>query len=154
FGIPFPREPQWVPGRSMMMRRQYQVIATGDGFGADWREIDPTATNAELELRLVRDSLPIAGRILNLEGRPVAGVRIRVRTLGTSTTNLDDWITRARKIPPVRDGSTGQFFSIGKYWGIARNDAAFPGVNRIDADPLPGPSTAVTGPDGKFTITG
>jgi RNA polymerase sigma factor (sigma-70 family) len=55
-----------------------QAVATGDGCGADWAEV-PTAGTGELTLRLVKDDVPIRGRILTLEGKPVAGARVRVQ---------------------------------------------------------------------------
>jgi RNA polymerase sigma factor (sigma-70 family) len=54
-----------------------QVVATGDGCGADWRRV-PTEGTAELTLRLIKDDVPIRGRILTLEGKPVAGAKVRV----------------------------------------------------------------------------
>lgn len=51
------------------------VVAVADGLGLDWAEIggrDP------LRLRLVED-LPLEGRVLGPDRRPVAGARVRVR---------------------------------------------------------------------------
>jgi RNA polymerase sigma factor (sigma-70 family) len=55
-----------------------RVVATGDGHGADWGEV-PAEGAGELTLRLVKDDVPIQGRILTLEGKPVAGARVRVQ---------------------------------------------------------------------------
>jgi RNA polymerase sigma factor (sigma-70 family) len=49
--------------------------------------------NKELTLRLARDDVPISGRIIDLEGRPVAGVTVRVLNVrATPTGMLDDWL--------------------------------------------------------------
>jgi RNA polymerase sigma factor (sigma-70 family) len=53
------------------------VLAAADGYGFAVASLGkPGAT--DLMLRLVKDDLPIRGRILNLEGKPVAGVRVRI----------------------------------------------------------------------------
>jgi RNA polymerase sigma factor (sigma-70 family) len=49
--------------------------------------------NKELTLRLARDDVPISGRIIDLEGRPVAGVKVSVLNVrATPTGMLDDWL--------------------------------------------------------------
>jgi hypothetical protein len=56
--------------------KNIRVAASADGFGLGWDEVrsrdGEAATDAELTLRLVKD-VPIEGRILTLEGKPVAG---------------------------------------------------------------------------------
>jgi RNA polymerase sigma factor (sigma-70 family) len=62
-----------------------QVVATAEGFGPDWAKLDPQAKDG-LTLRLVKD-VPISGRVLDLQGRPViAGVRL----VGLETTPEED----------------------------------------------------------------
>jgi RNA polymerase sigma factor (sigma-70 family) len=47
----------------------------------------------ELSLQLARDDVPISGRIIDLEGRPVAGVRVKVLSIrSTANGSLDDWL--------------------------------------------------------------
>jgi RNA polymerase sigma factor (sigma-70 family) len=53
------------------------VIAVADGFGPAWAS---AGQEGELTLRLVPD-VPLEGRILTLEGRPVAGARLRLGSL-------------------------------------------------------------------------
>ncbi len=53
------------------------ILAAADGYGFAVTPLGkPGAT--DLILRLVKDDLPIRGRILNLEGQPVAGARVRI----------------------------------------------------------------------------
>jgi RNA polymerase sigma factor (sigma-70 family) len=56
------------------------VVAAADGLGLDWSEIGARATDADLALRLVKD-LPLEGRILDADRRPVAGATVFVREL-------------------------------------------------------------------------
>ncbi len=53
------------------------VLAAAEGYGfAVTRVGKPGAT--DLTLRLVKDDVPICGRLLDLQGRPVAGVQVRI----------------------------------------------------------------------------
>jgi RNA polymerase sigma factor (sigma-70 family) len=61
-----------------------QVIATAQGYGPDWAKFDPQA-KSELTLRLVKDDVPLTGRVLDLQGRPVAAADIRLLALETTT---------------------------------------------------------------------
>ena len=51
------------------------VLATADGLGPDWVDLKKPP-DEELTLRLVEDSVPISGRILDLQGRPVVGAKV------------------------------------------------------------------------------
>jgi protocatechuate 3,4-dioxygenase beta subunit len=58
----------------------YRVAATLDGFGLAWAENAEIARGDELILRLVRD-VPIRGRILDLQGKPVVGATVAVESI-------------------------------------------------------------------------
>ena len=51
------------------------VAAVAAGYGPDWVALKEPG--AELTLRLVKDDVPIKGRVLDLEGRPIAGATVR-----------------------------------------------------------------------------
>lgn len=106
-----------------------QVMAIADGFGCDWATIEDVEPK-EITLRLVKD-VPLAMRILDLNGRPVAGVKLIVTDL---------WY-------PKGDG-------LGSFLDAIRKNGEY----AIDKDwdrPLPGPlATATTGRDGRFRLAG
>ena len=54
--------------------RHAQVVASHPGFGLAFARWNNTDANGELILRLVEDDVPIDGRIVDLEGRPVRGL--------------------------------------------------------------------------------
>ena len=64
-----------------------EVVATADGFGPGWArgstlpgsesKVDPL----NLSIRLVRDDMPISGRIVDLQGHPVANATIRLKNI-------------------------------------------------------------------------
>ncbi len=58
--------------------RNAQVVALADGFGPGGSDSDESDAGRELTVRLARDDVPINGRLVNLEGRPVAGATVRV----------------------------------------------------------------------------
>jgi RNA polymerase sigma factor (sigma-70 family) len=56
------------------------VVAVAEGFGLDWAEIGGPAENAALTLRLT-DDVPVRGRVLGPDRKPLAGARVVVRQL-------------------------------------------------------------------------
>jgi RNA polymerase sigma factor (sigma-70 family) len=74
--------------------RGRQLVAAAEGCGPDWIEAD-RLTAGEVTLRLVSD-VTITGRILDLEGRPVKDVQVRIRGLEATPGEdlkpvLDKW---------------------------------------------------------------
>jgi protocatechuate 3,4-dioxygenase beta subunit len=63
-----------------------QLVAVAEGCGPDWVEAD-RLTGGEVTFRLVRD-VTISGRVLDLEGRPVKDVLVRIR--GVEATPAED----------------------------------------------------------------
>jgi RNA polymerase sigma factor (sigma-70 family) len=53
------------------------LVAAADGFGFAWFELAKGEKPAELTLRLVKDA-PIEGRVLDTQGKPLAGVKLHV----------------------------------------------------------------------------
>lgn len=53
------------------------LVAAADGFGFSWAELTKGEKPAELTLRLVKDA-PIEGRVLDTQGKPLAGVKMHV----------------------------------------------------------------------------
>ena len=48
-----------------------RVTAAAPGYGLGWVEVPPDGPKDDLTLRLVPDDVPIAGRIIDLEGKPI-----------------------------------------------------------------------------------
>lgn len=109
------------------------LIAAADSYGVTWTDWPTIAAGGELTLRLVKDQ-PIEGRILNTEGKPQAGVRVSINTLGT-----------------IKEGKVDAFVTAWKReWQMAihhSTERMFQPLNQI----LP---AATTDKDGRFRITG
>src|SRR5262249_38109471 len=57
------------------------LAATVKGFGLDWIDVDAKTKSEEITLRLIVDDVPIEGRVLDLEGKPIARVAVQVRSV-------------------------------------------------------------------------
>jgi RNA polymerase sigma factor (sigma-70 family) len=122
---------------------QATVVAQADGFGLGMHryEIDKPAPPTQLTLRLVRDDYRAAGRVLDLQGRPIAGVTVSVHGLhaareGDLTAFLQGVKQKQEMYLPLRENTLGfEGDWIGRDVGTL-----FP--------------RAVTDADGRFRITG
>ena len=107
----------------------FSLLATADGFAPDWVNVDSPGAKVERNLRLTTD-VPIQGRILDLNGRPIRGATLRVE-------EINDYSDVEAFFRTVRD----------REWPLVNT--------KTWAAPLPGqPKTLTTGPDGRFTLKG
>jgi RNA polymerase sigma factor (sigma-70 family) len=69
------------------------VVAAAEGHGLAWARVRPEASGA-LTLRLVKDDVPIQGRIIDLQGKPVAGATVRIdgELFVPTKGDLADWL--------------------------------------------------------------
>jgi RNA polymerase sigma factor (sigma-70 family) len=92
-----------------------KVVTTAPGYGPVWEisavpNIPDSQRPDDLTLRLVRDEVPIEGRIVTAEGRPVAGAKIRAATVryrqdANGAHTLWDSKEAARSFGPMLLGS-------------------------------------------------
>jgi RNA polymerase sigma factor (sigma-70 family) len=107
-----------------------QVIAIAKGYGFDVATVGQLR-QGEVTLRLVKD-VPINGRSLDQEGKPVAGA-----TVGVANVRIYKGEDLKEELNDIRRGSMGTHLEKG--WN----------------GPLPGqPTSITTGADGKFRLTG
>jgi RNA polymerase sigma factor (sigma-70 family) len=80
------------------LEREGTLVAAADGHGPDWAGPDDLARGRELTLHLPADDVPIRGRVLDLEGRPVPGVTVDVLRLQRPPAGgLDEYIKERQK---------------------------------------------------------
>ena len=117
------------------------IVAWARGFGPGWpRTLASEVTEAE-PIRLVPDDVPIIGRIVDLEGRPVAGVTVRVDTLwgAESPEAIDRWQQTVAQSPTAGERPRSHYFPI---------QSQLPGIE-------PAVSTTVTtDANGRFRMIG
>jgi beta-lactamase regulating signal transducer with metallopeptidase domain len=121
-----------------------QVVASADGFGPGWENTFTLADNGpkpdsrNLTVRLVRDDVPISGRLVDLEGRPLPGVTIQpVRILAAKDGDLTPWI-KASKAGNAEMSENEQTYLNRSIWNAGGKASR----------------AVVTDGDGRFTITG
>jgi RNA polymerase sigma factor (sigma-70 family) len=104
------------------------VVATAEGYGLAFYAGGgfvggSFAPVADLTLRLAKDDVPVRGRVLDLQGKPLAGVTVRVQQLNAPKAgDLTPWLTAlqankqdaypiaARFLEGVRLGETPAIF--------------------------------------------
>jgi RNA polymerase sigma factor (sigma-70 family) len=104
-----------------------KVVATGKGLGPAWISLSKGDKSEERTLRLVRDDVPIQGRVIDLQGRPVAGVTVEVL-----------WVDQGDL----------------KRWLEEKKHNAYPQFNSIRPVAVDGPTTLSTDKDGRFRLSG
>jgi hypothetical protein len=73
------------------------VVAVADGYGPAWGPAVASEESGERTLRLAKDDVPIHGRILDLQGKPISGVTIRVDGLSQPlAADLTPWLEALR----------------------------------------------------------
>jgi RNA polymerase sigma factor (sigma-70 family) len=75
-------EEHWVNARAEPWRWA-KLIAGARGYGCGWADIG-REEKREMILRLVPDDVPVKGRVLDLQGRPVVGARVWLK-------NIESW---------------------------------------------------------------
>jgi RNA polymerase sigma factor (sigma-70 family) len=115
------------------------VVAVRRGFAPGWVGADSADKLANVTIKLGKD-VPIKGRVVDLQGKPVAGVRVQVRSVAfcEDGASLKDFV-KALRSRQVRFG----------WW----NHPACPRM-RLDPRPLGLTPVARTGADGTFRLTG
>src|SRR5262249_26287557 len=83
-----------LPRSDIKPERKRWLVAAADGYGVAWAEWSDIEKGGELTLRLVKDQ-PIEGRIVTSEGKPVAGVRVSITTLGAMRDGKVDTFVNA-----------------------------------------------------------
>ena len=96
FSISFPTQPFGDLGRVderwQEIWKKTTIAASLDRFGPAWVVYEEIATQKSVTLRLVED-LPVRGRVVDLEGRPVAGAGVKLSDLRTAAgDDLSAWI--------------------------------------------------------------
>ena len=66
-----------------------QIAAAAPGFAPAWVEAGDLLEKGEATLHLVRDDVPVRGRVLDSQGRPVAGVVVRIRAIWEVKDGVD-----------------------------------------------------------------
>ncbi len=119
------------------MKRGVKLVAAARGLGPDWVEVGEQAKPGEVTLRLASDDLAINGRLLNLEGRGVAGAVVEVR-----------------RIEKRADGGDLALLIATKQQWARGNHVTGAAMKDLGAEALPMATSATTDADGRFRLIG
>ncbi len=127
-------------------RKRCVVMAAADGYAVDWAmtrgrtrssTIENPTPSTGLELQLAKDDVPLTGQLLDADGRPLAGARVRLHDLMIPKEGkLDDYLKREINASPF-GCSSGDEKSMWQVWLL-------PGVQ----------TDARTDAEGRFQMTG
>ncbi len=122
--------------RSGWSLKNAALTAEAPGYGAGWaRAWNPVA--GDVELRLVPDDVPIRGRILDTQGRPIPAVNVHVGTIEDPPAgDLDALLQNGT----IRPDQSSRRFSNGAWWTKEGSEWV---KRRIKTDP-----------DGRFRVDG
>ena len=87
--------------RSLVLERwRYAtVFAVADGLGIGFSDSDDPDSDRDLTIRMPRDDAPLAGRLVDLEGRPVAGATVRVTAIAAPPSgDLTPFLERGTRL--------------------------------------------------------
>ena len=113
------------------------VAALAPGFGPGWTSFTTTEEAKDLTLKLARDDVPIVGRVLDLEGRPVPGATIRpIGLYASPDENLAAWEAAMAGAKDIYDGAMGKL------------------PKRLELFRWRSNLAVTTGTDGRFRLTG
>jgi RNA polymerase sigma factor (sigma-70 family) len=93
FGFTFTREQVDLPYGYLDPWVHVLVLAAAEGFGPALSVNRKVDAPGDMKLQLARDDVPVNGRVLDLQGKPVAGVTVRLTDLLLPTDlDLSPWL--------------------------------------------------------------
>ena len=125
-----------------------QIAVAAPGFAPAWVEAGDMVKRGEMAVRLVRDDLPVRGRVVDSQGRPVAGVVVRIRAIWEVNDGVDlDAMLSAGAVDEENMLQTARRYGDSLGWATP--------TWRAEAPLWPGGrSTWTTGADGRFEVQG
>ncbi len=113
------------------------LIARAPGFGADWVGVGELAADKPVTLRLVPDDVTVRGRVVDLQGKPVAGATVTVNSISaTSPASLQALFGKWRRS------------------GVGDDQAEVRGNRNFSPGAAGVPAQVVADADGRFEIRG
>lgn len=116
-----------------------ELVATAKGFGPAWIQVGPHLKSENMSLQLVKDDVPIAGQIVDLQGKPVLGATVRVlHIIAAPKEDLGPWLEAAKSKKGLRGQLELQYLT-----------------ERLTGSEIPAlAAKATTDAEGRFHMTG
>jgi RNA polymerase sigma factor (sigma-70 family) len=111
------------------------ISATAPGHGAGWARVLRVRDLSGVTVKLVRADIPLEGRVLDLQGKPVPGITVRITAIAAAEDeDLKPWLQKVQK--------EKELFNV--HYPRAILPAAVAGLTQA----------VTTGADGRFRLTG
>jgi RNA polymerase sigma factor (sigma-70 family) len=128
------------------------LIGSAEGFGLNWTDVTARSKD-EITLRLAADDVPIIGRVLDLEGKPVAGASVQVRSVAKRADGKDLTAFVETVEKHLKEGTPG-FLNANFQPGPLSVAMDKFQLQRLSPAGLEVPATVTTGEDGRFRLSG
>jgi RNA polymerase sigma factor (sigma-70 family) len=89
FHFELDRSPSDFPYYDYPVWHEAKIAAGAPGYGPAWIVAGSLLKGGEATLQLVRDDVPIRGRVVDLQGRPIAGVTVRAYWIFAVNAGID-----------------------------------------------------------------
>ena len=89
FHFELDRSPSDFPYYDYPVWHEAKIAAVAPGYGPAWIAAGSLLKGGEATLQLVRDDVPIRGRVVDTQGRPVAGVTVRAYWILAVNAGID-----------------------------------------------------------------
>ncbi len=138
-----------IPAEALTKESDSPILAASmPGFAVGWVPIDQESDPSKIAIKLIED-VPVEGRVIDLEGRPLAGVRVRPCTIFTGADGTLKELESAREALKKRLGQEKPFHPL--YDDKTPHDLL---ASRIHREALIGVPDAATDSQGAFRISG
>jgi beta-lactamase regulating signal transducer with metallopeptidase domain/5-hydroxyisourate hydrolase-like protein (transthyretin family) len=127
------------------------VLASKAGYGPD--EVDIEASKGLCNLQLATTSKTLQGRLLDLEGKPIQGINVKLVKIEKAGAPIQTWLEQAKSNPAtLNDPRMTMAQPVGAInWP---RPAFFPSRGQIGAIDAHGAIEAVSDSNGKFVLAG
>ena len=115
------------------------IVASAEGFGPAWASVEPGEAAPAVTLTLARDDVPVRGRLVDLEGRPVGGATVGVHLLYQSEgpDAIDRWLeTLKAGKTSADDRPRSHYFPIANMRALPASEPSLPKPVVTDVDGL------------------
>jgi RNA polymerase sigma factor (sigma-70 family) len=128
------------------------LVGSAEGFGLNWTDVTAQSKD-QVTLRLAADDVPIAGRVLDLEGKPVAGATVQVRSVAKRADGKDlaAFVETLEKY--LKEGTPGFLNKNFQPGPLSVAMDKFP-WQRLSPARLDVPASATTDMEGRFRLIG
>lgn len=127
------------------------VLASKSGYGPDQVEVTPSIGSQNLQL--AASSKALKGRILDQEGKPLQGVKIKLVKIEKAGSSIESWLEQSKNNPDAWEDPRFTLVGIERLTDLPQ-PVLFPSNGPIEALDAIADTDAVSDSNGRFILTG